>query len=164
MTEIPAGNAAEKTALTDNQVARKAIMAVLARAEPTELECAWAAWPDPPRVHPVRGPETGLVMVRGRIGGGGAPFNLGEATVTRATVQLSTGHVGHAHALGTDKAKARHAAIIDALWQDETHRGTIEEEIVAPIRRRLDEQDKKRDDETAATRVDFFTMVRGEDE
>lgn len=154
----------EKAALTKTQVARKAAMAVLARAEPTELESAWNDWSDRPQVRPVRGPETGLVMVRGRIGGGGAPFNLGEATVTRATVELSTGHVGHAHAFGSDREKVRHAAIIDALWQDETMRRTVEEKIVAPIRRRLDRQDKTRREEAAATGVDFFTMVRGEDE
>ncbi len=151
-------------AASDHQAARKSAMAVLARAEAGELRSAWDAWPDRPDVRPIRGPETGLVMVRGRIGGGGAPFNLGEATVTRATVELSNGHVGHAHALGTDKDKVRHAAIIDALWQDEAMRAAVEEKIVAPIRRRLDRQDGKRRDETAATRVDFFTMVRGEDE
>lgn len=148
----------------DIQDARRSVMAVLARAESAELQQAWNDWPDQPDVRPLRGPETGLVMVRGRIGGGGTPFNLGEATVTRATVELSTGRVGHAHALGTDKEKARHAAIIDALWQDDTSRAAVEDQIVAPIRQRLDRQDRARSDETAATRVDFFTMVRGEDE
>lgn len=148
----------------DPQHARRAAMAVLARAEAGELQQAWNDWPDRPDVRPLRGPETGLVMVRGRIGGGGTPFNLGEATVTRATVELSTGRVGHAHALGTDKEKVRHAAIIDALWQDETSRAAVEDRIVAPIRQRLDRVDQERSEETAATRVDFFTMVRGEDE
>lgn len=146
------------------QDARRSAMAVLARAESEELQKAWNSWPDQPDVRSIRGPETGLVMVRGRIGGGGAPFNLGEATVTRATIELSTGRVGHAHALGTDKEKVRHAAIIDALWQDETSRAAVEERIVAPIRQRMDQHDKARSDEAAATRVDFFTMVRGEDE
>ncbi|MCR9138333.1 MAG: phosphonate C-P lyase system protein PhnG [Alphaproteobacteria bacterium] len=146
------------------QNARRAAMAVLARAEASELQKAWNEWPDQPDVQLLRGPETGLVMVRGRIGGGGTPFNLGEATVTRATVELSNGQVGHAHALGTDKEKVRHAAIIDALWQDETSRPAVEDQIVEPIRQRLDRQDSTRRDETAATRVDFFTMVRGEDE
>lgn len=147
----------------ENQEMRRSAMAILARAEASELQKAWDDWPDQPDVRPIRGPETGLVMVRGRIGGGGAPFNLGEATVTRATVELSTGCVGHAHALGTDKEKVRHAAIIDALWQDEATRPAVEDKVVAPVRRRLDRQDKVRDEEAAATRVDFFTMVRGED-
>ncbi len=154
------GDAAE---LTPVQAARQAAMAVLARAEPDELEKAWNDWPEQPDVLPVRGPETGLVMVRGRMGGGGAPFNLGEATVTRATVELSTGTVGHAHALGTDGDKVLHAAIFDALWQDESQREAVEQKILSPIRGRLASEDSARRDETAATRVDFFTMVRGED-
>ncbi|WP_136659366.1 phosphonate C-P lyase system protein PhnG [Nitratireductor sp. XY-223] len=146
-----------------DQAARQQAMAVLARASGDELSEAWDAWPDRPEVSPVRGPETGLVMVRGRIGGGGAPFNFGEATVTRATVKLSTGRIGHAYALGADKDKVRHAAIFDALWQDEATRPTVEERLVAPVRRRLGDDDARRRDESAATRVDFFTMVRGED-
>lgn len=147
----------------DAQNERQEAMAVLARASGRELADAWKAWPQRPDVSSLRGPETGLVMVRGRIGGGGAPFNFGEATVTRATVKLSTGQVGHAHALGADCEKVRHAAIFDALWQDQTHRSAVEENLLAPVRARLEADDARRRDETAATRVDFFTMVRGED-
>lgn len=153
----------EKAPADPEQAARQQAMAVLARASGSELAKAWDAWPDRPEVSPVRGPETGLVMVRGRIGGGGAPFNFGEATVTRATVKLSTGQVGHAYALGADKEKVRHAAIFDALWQDGATRSAVEDRLVAPIRQRLETEDTQRRDETAATRVDFFTMVRGED-
>jgi alpha-D-ribose 1-methylphosphonate 5-triphosphate synthase subunit PhnG len=110
----------------------------------------------------VRGPETGLVMVRGRIGGGGDPFNLGEATVSRATVRLATGEIGHGQLLGTDKERARYAAIFDALYQNETYHPAVEalhEQIAA----RIAAKDRRKAEETAATRVDFFTMVRGED-
>lgn len=153
----------EPAPLGDAQVERQEAMAVLARASGRELADAWDAWPQRPDVRPLRGPETGLVMVRGRIGGGGAPFNFGEATVTRSTVRLSTGQVGHAHALGSDREKVRHAAIFDALWQDQAHRSAVEEKLLAPVRKRLAADDARRRDETAATRVDFFTMVRGED-
>ncbi|MET3584515.1 phosphonate C-P lyase system protein PhnG [Pseudorhizobium tarimense] len=102
-------------------------------------------------------------MVRGRIGGGGAPFNLGEATVTRATVLLSSGTAGHAQSLGTDKAKVRLAAIFDALWQEEQTAAFVESEILAPVEARIQEEDRQQAEKTAATRVDFFTMVRGDD-
>ena len=82
----------------------------------------------------MRGPETGLVMLRGRIGGGGAPFNFGEATVTRATVRLPGGAIGHSYALGRDKEKARLAAIADALWQDPAERADVEAKVLAPLR------------------------------
>ena len=35
-------------------------------------------------------------VVRGRVGATGAAFNLGEMTVTRASVRLASGNVGHA--------------------------------------------------------------------
>lgn len=112
---------------------------------------------------PVRGPETGLVTLRGRTGGGGAPFNVGEATVTRATVRLPDGSVGHSAMLGRDHAKARLAAVIDALAASPDREADIEQRIVAPLARILAEADERLREETAATRVDFFTMVRGED-
>ncbi|AUX79689.1 phosphonate C-P lyase system protein PhnG [Sinorhizobium fredii] len=141
---------------------RKEGMRLLARATLAELTAAWEAIADKPDVAPVRGPETGLVMVRGRIGGGGDPFNLGEATVSRATVRLSTGEVGHGQMLGTDKERARYAAIFDALFQHDAHRRAVEA-LHRLIAARLDRQDQRKAEETAATRVDFFTMVRGED-
>ena len=90
---------------------RKRVTDLLARAEREELDSAWEQLAEKPVVQPVRGPETGLVMVRGRIGGGGSPFNLGEDTVTRTTIRLASGKVGHGHALGTDKECSRLAAI-----------------------------------------------------
>ncbi|UWU14211.1 phosphonate C-P lyase system protein PhnG [Rhizobium sullae] len=142
---------------------RKRAAGLLARAERHELVEAFEALAEKPAVQPVRGPETGLVMVRGRIGGGGAPFNLGEVTVTRATIRLGSGAVGHAQALGTDREKVRLAAIFDALWQNDATKGFIEERLLLPIAARIAETDRRKADETAATRVDFFTMVRGDD-
>ncbi|ARM10469.1 MULTISPECIES: phosphonate C-P lyase system protein PhnG [Rhizobium] len=141
---------------------RKRAADLLARAERSELSAAWNALPQKPAARPVRGPETGLVMVRGRIGGGGAPFNLGEVTVTRATVRLDSGSVGHAQALGTDREKARLAAIFDALWQEEATRDFVEQALLSPIAARIAVAERRKADETAATRVDFFTMVRGD--
>jgi len=142
---------------------RRRAAGLLARATIDELQAAWDELPAKPEVKPVRGPETGLVMVRGRIGGGGAPFNLGEATVTRATVLIASGTAGHAHALGTDKAKVRFAAIFDALWQEEETRHFVETALLDVIEARIAAEDQQKAEETAATRVDFFTMVRGED-
>ncbi|MGE6785494.1 phosphonate C-P lyase system protein PhnG [Ensifer adhaerens] len=142
--------------------ARKNAMGLLARATLDELNAAWAALADKPEVHPVRGPETGLVMVRGRIGGGGDPFNLGEATVSRATIRLSTGEIGHGQLLGTDKERARLAAIFDALSQRDGNRTEVEA-LLGRVAERLSKEERRKAEETAATRVDFFTMVRGDD-
>jgi alpha-D-ribose 1-methylphosphonate 5-triphosphate synthase subunit PhnG len=142
---------------------RKRVADLLAKASSSELTIAFATFDPAPQAQPVRGPETGLVMVRGRIGGGGDPFNLGEATVTRATIRLSSGTVGHAHALGTDRQKVRLAAIFDALWQEAGTREQVESLLLTPIAARLEAEDRQKAEEAAATRVDFFTMVRGED-
>ncbi|MBB3398322.1 phosphonate C-P lyase system protein PhnG [Rhizobium sp. BK060] len=142
---------------------RKRVVDLLARAERQELLEAWDKLAEKPAVQPVRGPETGLVMVRGRMGGGGAPFNLGEVTVTRATVRLASDTVGHAQALGTDREKARLSAVFDALWQQPATQHFVEQTLLAPIAARVAAAEGRRADETAATRVDFFTMVRGDD-
>ncbi|MBB5041316.1 phosphonate C-P lyase system protein PhnG [Shinella fusca] len=141
---------------------RQKAMGLLAKASRAELQAAFDALDGKPAVEPVRGPETGLVMVRGRIGGGGAPFNLGEATVSRASVRLDDGTVGHGQALGTDGAKARLAAIFDALFQQPARAGEVEA-LLAAVEARIAGEDAGKARQTAATRVDFFTMVRGED-
>lgn len=145
------------------EAARRAMMAVLARAPAADLKRLWETAALGAEAETLRGPETGLVTVRGRIGGGGSPFNVGEATVTRATVRLATGEVGHAYSLGRDREKARLSATIDALWQRADTRDAVEAAVIAPLAAALEASDARREAETAATKVDFFTMVRGED-
>jgi alpha-D-ribose 1-methylphosphonate 5-triphosphate synthase subunit PhnG len=146
-----------------DQAQRKAAMATLAQASGDDIVRLWNEAGLPSEAELLRGPETGLVTLRGRIGGGGAPFNVGEATVTRATVRLPSGQVGHCYALGRDKQKAKLAAIADALWQDPARRADVETRLIAPLQSALAVSQEKRRAETAATKVDFFTMVRGED-
>jgi alpha-D-ribose 1-methylphosphonate 5-triphosphate synthase subunit PhnG len=140
---------------------RRRMMEALAKADQSQLEEAWAGLEPTPAFAAVRGPETGLVMIRGRIGGGGAPFNLGEATVSRATIRLETGEIGFGQTLGLAPRKAELAALFDALVQRDEYAalvGALVTSIEADI-----EQDAEHLRRTAATRVDFFTMVRGED-
>jgi alpha-D-ribose 1-methylphosphonate 5-triphosphate synthase subunit PhnG len=151
--ERPADNGEDK---------RRRTMELLARAEDAMLIAAWDSLVEKPEVTRVRGPETGLVMLRGRIGGGGAPFNLGEATVSRATVRLGTGEIGHGQTLGLSRRKAELAAIFDALAQHPEH-GEMTETLLNDIETGLARRDAERERQTAATKVDFFTMVRGED-
>jgi alpha-D-ribose 1-methylphosphonate 5-triphosphate synthase subunit PhnG len=134
-------------------------MALCADATRAELEAAVAGLEGAGGALDLRRPETGLVMTRGRMGGDGAPFNLGEATVTRAAVRLATGETGFAYRLGRDAATARLSAILDALVQ----RGEAVEAALEPVARRLADEAETARRRTAATRVNFFTMVRGED-
>ena len=148
------------TEISAEQSARKRALDVLAAAPAKALAERWAAFGDQPAHQRIRGPETGLVMVRGRAGGGGAPFNLGEATVSRASVRIVTGEVGHGYCLGRDLDKAEAIAVIDALRQREADK--VDAEIIEPLEALMAAGDEKRAEETAATRVDFFTMVRGD--
>lgn len=140
---------------------RREAMALFAVALRPELETPLAERWAELAFRPLRSPETGLVMLRGRIGGDGAPFNLGEATMSRAVVELDTGERGFGQVLGRDMRKAQFGALLDALFQREPE--SVERHVLAPIRARVAREAAQRQAETAATRVDFFTLVRGED-
>jgi alpha-D-ribose 1-methylphosphonate 5-triphosphate synthase subunit PhnG len=146
-----------------DQSERQRLMGVLARTPRAAIEHALAAFGPLPAHREMRKPETGLVTLRGRIGGGGDAFNLGEATVTRASVKLETGEVGHAYALGRDAAKARLSALIDAAFQNPNLHDGVIATIFEPLARAEADGERRKAEETAATKVDFFTMVRGED-
>jgi alpha-D-ribose 1-methylphosphonate 5-triphosphate synthase subunit PhnG len=135
-------------------------MGLLARADAAHLA---HLFPDLPPHTLLRVPEIGTVMVRGRQGGTGAPFNLGEVTVTRASVRLACGAVGHAHVQGRDKDHARRAAVLDALLQ--TIQGDpLRDTILTPLAQAEAAAQQSRARKAAATKVEFFTMVRGETE
>jgi alpha-D-ribose 1-methylphosphonate 5-triphosphate synthase subunit PhnG len=145
----------------NKEAQRKAAMAVLAHSGAAELAERLADITVPAHEN-LREPENGLVMVRGRIGGDGAPFNLGEATVSRAAVRLATGEVGFGYTLGRDSEKAQMIALCDAMVQSAELSGEVEAKVIAPLRAGLSTERSRKAAETAATRVDFYTMVRGE--
>ncbi len=140
---------------------RQLAMATLAHAPENEIADLLSGI-DLPEVEHLREPEQGLVMVRGRIGGDGRLFNFGEATISRAAVKLESGEVGFGYTLGRSRKKARLIALCDALIQSDIYREALEIKVLAPLRRRIDATRRQRAAETAATRVDFYTLVRGE--
>jgi len=151
-------------AVHDDAVAgRRAAMATLADARASEIAGGLAALGDNIEHVELRPVETGLVMLQGRIGGDGAAFNLGEAPVTRASVRIPSGEIGFSYVLGRDRDKARLAALCDALWQNPSTREPLERHVLAPIKARQENERAQQRARTAATRVDFFTLVRGED-
>jgi alpha-D-ribose 1-methylphosphonate 5-triphosphate synthase subunit PhnG len=152
---IPAGSAT---------AARRALLRACADATEAELETALAGLGALPPHAELRAPQTGLVMLRGRIGGNGPAFNVGEATVTRAAVQLQSGTIGFSYLLGRSHRRARLAALADALGQESpAHRDRLEASLVAPVAARRAKEGADRRAETAATKVSFFTLMRGED-
>src|SRR3984893_1731223 len=143
------------------QAQRQAAMTVLAHSDAAGIAGRLEALALPGH-EVLRGPENGLVMVRGRIGGDGAPFNLGEATVARAAVRLSTGEVGFGYTLGRDRQKAQMIALCDAVIQSDQFAHSVEANVIAPLRAAIVAKQNRQAAETAATRVDFYTLVRGE--
>jgi alpha-D-ribose 1-methylphosphonate 5-triphosphate synthase subunit PhnG len=142
----------------DCDTPRRAWIAVLAKAQPEELEAEWAALPARPSYGFLRKPETGLTLVRGRIGGTGSAFNLGEASATRAAVKLD-GHdvMGFGYVLGRSPRRAELAAAFDALLQ--TGDGAAQAAVSRlDAARRAREADASR--RTAASKVDFFALTR----
>lgn len=150
------------TRTDDGLEKRRRGLETLAAAEEALLAEAWSAIKNPPKHTSVRGPETGLVMVRGRIGGAGSPFNLGEASVSRATIRLQTGEIGHGYCLGLSKRKAELIALFDAVSQQDDMTSLVDD-LVTHITALHSEEDRVQEEKTAATRVEFFTMVRGDD-
>ena len=139
---------------------RQSAMSVLTHADTAQITRCLTGIVAPAH-ETIRAPESGLVMMQGRIGGNGAPFNLGEATVSRAAVRLESGEVGFGYTLGRDGEKARLIALCDALIQTADYAGVVEAEVIAPLRARMTSERDRRAAETAATRVDFYTLVRG---
>lgn len=142
--------------------ARRRWMSTLAKADVEDLEALWGGVSGAMAYRVLRGPEVGLVMVRGRAGGTSAPFNLGEMTVVRCTVQLDDGMIGHAYVAGRDRRHAELAAALDAVlqlpaWRRSLH-GSVEQ-----LAARRDERRWTAEARAAATRVEFLTLVRGED-
>ncbi len=132
-------------------------MSVLARAKPAEIE-AHLPGPLPPYAR-LRGPEVGLAMVRGRAGGTGAAFNLGEMTVTRCTVRDEAGRIGHAVVAGRNQRQAELAAALDAALQDPARQDGLREAVIAPLHAAQQGARDATAAKAAATRVAFFTLA-----
>ena len=136
-------------------------MGVLTHSMSTEISTRLEQIALPAYEH-LREAESGLVMVCGRIGGDGALFNLGEATVSRSAIRLESGEVGFGYTLGRDKQKAKLIALCDALLQSNAFADTVEIKVIAPLRAAMLVSRQQKAAQAAATKVDFYTMVRGE--
>ena len=107
----------------------------------------------------LRGPEVGLVMVRGRAGGTGGAFNLGEASVARCTVRTADGLIGHAYCLGRDLHQAELAAALDAALQDPKRHQGVQAGVIGPLAAGQQAAREEVARRAAATQVQFFTMA-----
>jgi alpha-D-ribose 1-methylphosphonate 5-triphosphate synthase subunit PhnG len=152
-----------KGGLSSAAAQRQRWMSVLAKSNVEAIESACKPLGALPDTQWLRKPETGLVMVRGRAGGSGAKFNLGEVPVTRCALRLDSCVMGVAWVQGRDARHAELAARLDALLQEPAHHDRIHRHVIEPLAAmqaaRCDLAARK----AAATKVDFYTLARGED-
>lgn len=137
-------------------------LGLMAKSPAKVMDECWQKADLSPEFEVIRSPEIGSVMVRGRMGGTGDAFNLGEMTVTRASVKLSCGTVGHGYIMGRSKKTATRVALCDALLQT-GDKQKVQDNIIQPLLSLKKETDQRISAKAAATKVDFFTLVRGED-
>lgn len=162
-------DAAESAGGPGGTAARRRWLSVLAKAKLEELEAAWQGLGESPAYEWLRRPEVGMVMVRGRAGGTGGQFNLGQMTVTRCALKLASGeaasqNVGVGYVQGRSKRHAELAAVFDALLQDAVLRPALEGGVIARLERAQAQRRGERSRKAATTKVNFFTLVRGENE
>ncbi|MDT6960913.1 phosphonate C-P lyase system protein PhnG [Cupriavidus sp. SZY C1] len=154
--------------------ARAAWLRVLALAQSDALDAACArlfAAAPAPGYRLLRKPESGMAMVRARAGGTGAQFNLGEMSVTRCAVVLDTpdtpdgqpATAGMAYVQGRGQRHAEQAALLDALLQRPDWHQRVQDAVIAPLAQAMANRAARQAATAAQTRVEFFTMARGDD-
>lgn len=146
----------------DDQTKRKNWLGLLAKSCPNTVNQLCKNLDEARSYDWLRQPEVGGVMVRGRMGGTGSAFNMGEITVTRCSLRLPDGVVGHGYVQGRNKTHATNAALVDALMQTD-RADQIDSDVLQPLRRKRAQQQATIQARANATKVDFFTMVRGDD-
>ena len=109
----------------------------------------------------LRTPEIGSIMAQGRMGVTGDKFNIGEVTITRCSLKLNCGTIGHSYVQGRSKKKAEISALCDALMQTKMSK-EINKNIIIPLEKIKKDNKHKILSKAEATKVDFFTLVRGE--
>jgi alpha-D-ribose 1-methylphosphonate 5-triphosphate synthase subunit PhnG len=154
---MPPDALVERDTLT---AARQRTHALIAKSKASNVRALFDQIADLPKATPLRPTEVGLVMVRGRVGGDGQRFNLGELPVTRAALRVGEGAVGIGYVAGRDAAHAELAALADGMVQTDAWRDRLEDVVLAPLAAQLAERKRTDGRKAAATKVDFFTMVR----
>ncbi|RWR02256.1 phosphonate C-P lyase [[Pantoea] beijingensis] len=142
--------------------ARQHWLSVLAHSAADRLEYYWNALNLQPGYDVLRAPETGLTRLQARMGATGKRFIVGDVTVTRAVVRLTDGTCGYSYITGRDKLHAERCAVIDALLQQRENGALLHDNLITPLAAERAEQQQQRAREVASSRVDFFTLVRGD--
>jgi len=145
-----------------DNTARQHWMGILARATGNDVAALLARIEPQPSYELIKRPETGTLMLEGRAGGAGQRFNMGEATMTRCVIRLSDGTMGFSYALGRDRKKAEQSAVLDAVLQSNESEAAMLHDGINAMAQSQSEQRDQASRKAAATKVNFFTLVRGD--
>ena len=140
---------------------RKFWMSLLATSNKNDLLNLWKQKKIKISYEWLRQPEIGSIMAHGKMGVTGDKFNIGEVTITRCSLKLDCGTIGHSYVQGRSKKKAEISAICDALLQTKMFK-EVNENIIIPLEKIKKDKRDKILSKAEATKVDFFTLVRGE--
>ena len=149
-------------AIAPEQESRRHWLSVLAKTTPERIEALFEALPAQPAWTEIRPADSGMVMVRGRVGGDGNRFNMGEITMTRGAVRLANGVTGLGYVQGRSRRHAELTAVLDAMLRSPELNEVVTREVVEPLAMEQAATRESRARKAAATKVEFFTMVRGE--
>ncbi|OYV40179.1 MAG: phosphonate C-P lyase system protein PhnG [Rhodospirillales bacterium 20-64-7] len=143
----------------ESEQSRKTWLGVLARATAAAIAQHLADAPLLPAYTVLRAPETGMAMVRGRIGGNGAAFNLGEMTIVRCSIYDAAGRIGHGYAAGRDLIQVELIARLDAVLQDKALFPAYYQAVIAPLAAVQAAARTATQAQATATEVKFFTLA-----
>jgi alpha-D-ribose 1-methylphosphonate 5-triphosphate synthase subunit PhnG len=146
-----------------NTAQRQQLISVLAKSSLSDIKKYWKQSLEDFDYSTLRQPQTGMVMAVARTEAKGEPFNLGEVSVTRCALRLSSGETGIGYVMGSNKEHALHVAMLDAIAQQQNQYAEIHAQVIQPLQQKFLQTHQKQQQKTDSTRVDFFTMVRGED-
>lgn len=135
-------------------------ISVLSRADYSAIESLWERIDIQESYTTIREPEIGMAQVRGRFSNKGNRFNVGDVTITRASVALDSGEVGHCYMVGRHKDKAVLCAYLDGVLQMDAYRDTVMAQLITPLHDAYLEHLKNQKQDIETSKVDFFTMAR----
>ena len=141
---------------------RQRWMATLAKSNLNQLETKVAEIGTLPEYSFIRPPEIGLTMVRGRAGGTGQVFNLGEMTITRCTLKIEE-VIGFGYVGGRSYRHAELAALCDGLMQIPEWHDIVQSIVIEFLEAEAKRKTEIQQCQTEATKVNFFTPKRGDE-
>lgn len=134
-------------------------LGILARSGFDDIMVHLRSAPPLPDFTLLRHAETGMAMVRGRIGGAGAPFNLGEITISRCSIRDATGAIGHGYATGRDLRQVELIARLDAVLQNPALHAPMAATVLTPLAARIADRRAAIEAQARETEVKFFTLA-----